>query len=40
MNFYTWRKLELLEKDSEREEDEDLLFLKSLLPDIKSLPRW
>jgi hypothetical protein len=34
------RKLELLGKDSEREEDEDLLFLKSLLPDIKSLPRW
>jgi hypothetical protein len=34
------RKLELLEKDMEREEDDDLLFLKSLLPDIKSLPRW
>jgi hypothetical protein len=23
----------------ERDEDDDLLFLKSLLPDIKSLPR-
>jgi hypothetical protein len=33
------RRLELQEKDLERD-DEDLLFLRSLLTDIKSLPRW
>jgi hypothetical protein len=34
------RKLEMLENDLAREEDEDLLFLKTLIPDIQSLPRW
>ncbi|XP_068082686.1 uncharacterized protein [Anabrus simplex] len=34
------RKLDFLFKESEREEDADLLFLKSLLPDIRTLPLW
>jgi hypothetical protein len=34
------RKLDLSERDIEGNEDDALLFLKSLLPDIKSLLRW
>lgn len=33
------QKLELLQKDMCEEKDDDLMFLKSLLPDLKSLPR-
>ncbi|XP_023704524.2 uncharacterized protein LOC111862911 [Cryptotermes secundus] len=33
-------KLDLLVKEAEREEDDDLLFFKSLLPDMKTLPPW
>jgi hypothetical protein len=33
------RKLDILDRECAREEDDDLLFLKSLLPHIKSLPR-
>jgi hypothetical protein len=29
---------DLLERDMERDEDDDFVVLKSLLPDIKSLP--
>ncbi|XP_068081361.1 ankyrin-3 isoform X1 [Anabrus simplex] len=33
------QKLEFLQKDIAEEKDDDLMFLKSLLPDLKSLPR-
>lgn len=32
------KKIEILEKDAKEEDDDDLLFLKSLLPHIKSFP--
>jgi hypothetical protein len=33
-------KKKLFERDMEREEGDNLIFVKGLLPDIKSLPQW